>query len=294
MIHSAEESWIRSSRDPRELFDRGLEHFARGEVDEAIATLREGFFENVHMAPALLRIPFHPQDLWYPGPSASPDAARAYSDRERPRWQQVPSAVRFLRSLWNDPLVRREIESYINFCKSFQRTLTPRVRRDLAAERLKFTNPERIRRTQNEIVARIRELRFDLPPPPPRVMALEIPCADPAEASQFIRLLLGVQPGDGASPERARFILRGLEIEFVRRPGAAAIPLRVALRVDDIEFYARRAQDLDLDAEGSAPGGQSEDGSGVRRLIVHAPFGLRLELIEEREEEARDQRVSSR
>ena len=124
MIQSAEESWIRGSRDPRELFDRGLEHFARGETEEAVAVLREGFFENVHMAPALLRIPYRPQDLWYPGPSASPDAARAYARGERPRWQGVPNSIRFLRHLWNDPLVRRELESYVNFCKSFQRTLT--------------------------------------------------------------------------------------------------------------------------------------------------------------------------
>ncbi|MBN1417569.1 MAG: VOC family protein [Planctomycetes bacterium] len=281
MVQSPEESWIRSSRDPRELFDRGLEHFARGEVEEAIATLREGFFENVHMAPVLLRIPFRPQDLWYPGPSASPDAARAYADAERPRWQQVPSAIRFLRSLWNDPLVRREIESYINFCKSFQRTLTPRVRRDLASERLKFTNPERIRRTQNEIVARIRDLRFDLPPPPPRVLALEIPCADPEEGAQFLRLLLGVLPIDGEPAERPRFLLRGLEIVFVRRADAPPCPLRIALRVDDIEFYARRAQDLELAVEETG----SED--GARHLIVRAPFGPRFELIEEEEKEGR-------
>src|SRR5262245_58261914 len=125
-----------------ELFNQALESFTRGELAQAVARLRAGFFENLSIAPLLLREESQPPEIWHPGPQAAPRAAAEYAGRYRRLWDETPNGLAFLRSVWNDPLVRSELKNYVNLCKSLLSARPGRQQVDLLKERDRFLNPE--------------------------------------------------------------------------------------------------------------------------------------------------------
>jgi hypothetical protein len=275
------EATIRSP-DPRELFDRGLELFARGQVEASVATLREAFFGNLSIAPALLGMPADAGELWLPGPSASAEAAKDYARDKRRDWQAVPNGLRYLRCLWDDPLIRREIRSYTNFCKSYRRAPLdqPKVSAELTAERAKFTNERRIRSTQKEILDRIREYRFDLPPKPPRLSTVTLISPKAEAAAEFLRRVLGAAPMEHASTGSYSVALEGLTLRLVRGEGSPT-GVELTVEVDDFDYYVRRIEDEAIDpiaAQTTAPRN--------RYLVVSGPGGLLVRLVARDEESA--------
>ena len=270
-MNSSSDETIRAP-DPRELFDRGLELFARGRAEESVAVLRRAFFGNLFIAPALLGIPLEETAMWFPGESAGPEAAREYARERRRKWQSVPHALRYLRCLWADPLIRREIRSYTNFCKSFSRTdrVSPRLAAELLAEREKFTNERRIRSTQKEILKRIRAFRFDLPPGAPVLTEVALRVRKPEAAAEFLKNALGIPSVRHRSSGTWTFTLGSVMVRLAEGRGG---PVEFTLRTDDFDYYLRRVEDEGIEPvemETAAPRG--------RFLLLRAPGGLLLRL----------------
>jgi len=177
-----------------ELFNQALESFSRGEIPQAVARIRAGFFENLYISAVLLGEEYELQTIWYPGPQAEPKAAMEYAARYRRLWDESPNSLNFLRSVWSDPLVRSELKAYINLCKSLLNARPGRQQTDLLKERHRFTNPERIKRTQLEILQRIERANYRTPPERPHLPLVMLASNSPEESVLFYRTLLNVQP----------------------------------------------------------------------------------------------------
>lgn len=260
--------------DPRELFDRGLELFTRGAAEESVAALREAFFGNLYIAPLLLGMEVAPDAMAAPGPGGTAEAAREHVRAARSRWQAAPHALRYLRCLWNDPLVRREIRSYGNLCKSFARAQGAARLAEFAAEREKFINPRRIRSTEKEILERVRQFRLDLPPPLPRVCAVTITSRAAEDLAAFLSRVLGFAPVDRKADGARRFAFQGFELCVVAGEEESHAGCEIALRVADFDYYALRLQDEEITPCEASTGQRRE-----RFLVLALPGGLRLRLI---------------
>jgi len=260
--------------DPRELFDRGLELFMRGAAEESVAALREAFFWNLYIAPLLLGMEVAPGSMAAPGPGGTTEAAREHVRAARSRWQAVPHALRYLRCLWNDPLVRREIRSYGNLCKSFARAQGAARLAEFAAEREKFINPRRIRSTEKEILERVRQFRLDLPPPPPRVCAVTITSRAAEYLTAFLSRVLGFAPDDRKADGARRFAFQGFELCVVAGETESHAGCEITLRVADFDYYAFRLQDEEITPCEVSMGRRRE-----RFLVLALPGGLRLRLL---------------
>jgi catechol 2,3-dioxygenase-like lactoylglutathione lyase family enzyme len=177
-----------------ELFNQALDSFTRGEIAQAVARLRAGFFENLFMAAVLLKEEYAALTIWYPGAQAEPKAAIEYATRYRRLWDEAPHALDLLRSVWSDPLVRSELKAYVNLCKSLLNARPGRQQLDLLKERDRFLNPERIKRTQMEILQRIEKADYKTPSVRPHLPLVMLASSDPVASVQFYRSLFGVEP----------------------------------------------------------------------------------------------------
>ena len=261
--------------DPREMYDRALELFQRGMPEESVAVLREAFFGNLLIGPALLGMRTEDDGQWPEVPGGSAAAAREYAGARRAAWQAVPHALRYLRCLWQDPLVRREIRSYGNFCKSFARVQgSDRLAAEFAAERAKFTNRRRIRSTQKEILGRIRRLRFDLPPSLPQASAVTVRTRAPEELTAFIKKVLGIAPVERRASDAWAFELQGMELRVARDDAADPAAVELTLAVSDFDYYILRMED-----EGITPVEARTEQRRERMLLLDGPGGVRLRLV---------------
>lgn len=199
---------------PADLYREGLAAFRQGEISRAVAYLRAGFFENLYIAPILLGEEFEVQAIWYPGSQAEPSAARDFASRFAVDWQEVESSLRFLRHLWNDPLVRTELRGYINLCKSIRQARDERQRDELLRERSRFVSLERIKRTQLEILQRIQAADLRTPTGPPFLGLVMLSSRDPAASVVFFRKLFEVEPVkvSKVAGGYAEFQLQGIHI----------------------------------------------------------------------------------
>ena len=177
-----------------ELFNQGLESFTRGEIAQAVARLRAGLFENLYIAPILMKEDFQAQAIWYPGPQAEPKSAAEYATRYRRLWDETANSLDFLRSIWVDPLVRSELKAYVNLCKSLLNVRAGRQQLDLLKERDRFLNPERIKRTQMEILQRIENAEYRTPAERPHLPLVMLASSDPSASVRFYRNLFGIEP----------------------------------------------------------------------------------------------------
>jgi hypothetical protein len=261
--------------DPRELFDRGLEQFVRGRAAESVASLREAFFGNLFIAPLLLGRPVEASGLWVPGPSGSPEAAREYAREKRKSWQAISSALRYLRCLWDDPLVRREIRSYTNFCKSYSRSQqgTERLTAELMGERRKFTNQRRIASTQKEILKRIRAFRFDLPPALPELATVTLATAEADQAAEFLKRVLGAPLVHHQSTRSWSLTFGKLTVRIVTGETASS-GLELTLKVNDFDYYLHRIEDEEI-----VPVSSQTAIPRTSYLLIEAPGGFRLRLV---------------
>jgi len=181
----------------------------------------------------------------------------------------VAHALRYLRYLWNDPLVRREIRSYANFCKSFSRAPVDqsKVTAELMAERAKFTNERRITSTQKEIVNRIRTFRLDVPPVPPRLSTVTL-IAPKAEAiADFVRRVLGVSIAHHASSASWSATFEGLTVRLVSGEGSPA-GVELAVEVDDFDYYVQRVEE-----EALVPVSAQTESPRNRFMVLSGPGG---------------------
>ena len=156
--------------------------------------LRAGFFENLYIAPTLIGEDFYPQPIWYRSAGSEPQAAADYVTRYGRLWREMDDSLLFLREIWNDPLVRRELQSFLNLSKAILQAPDDGVRGEYVGETEWFTDLRRIQSTQTEILGRLQANSFSRPLERPGVAAICLAARDPARTVEFFRRLLNVEP----------------------------------------------------------------------------------------------------
>jgi catechol 2,3-dioxygenase-like lactoylglutathione lyase family enzyme len=257
-----------------------------------VLLLRGGFFENLYIAPLLLGEEFYPQRIWHASPEGEPRAAEEYAKRYGRLWDEEPGALPFLREVWNDSLIRAELRNFINLSKNLLNTGSDAEFADLLREREMFLNPERIKRTQSEILSRLTAAKLRLPVARPRLGLVLLASRSPGESVEFYRKLLEVEPRTTRTfaGGYAEFDFGGLRlsihgqdrvaVEDPYRLGTAPASLGwgaiFVFVVSDFDRYYRNAVDagleiLDVDLTSQ----------GKRSFVVKDPSGYLLEMTEE-------------
>ena len=281
-----------SVQSPAEFFNNSIGALQRGDLACSVASLRSGFFENLYIAPILLNEEFKTQAIWYPGPDSEPRAARDYVSRYRTLWTGVPTSIGFLKVVWKDPLVRNELKSYVNLCKILGRVNDGRQHNDLLKERARFANPERIIRTQAEILHRISNSDLDIPTQRPHLGLIMLSSLDTAASVEFYKKLFRIEPTRTKKIEGgyAEFEFQGINLaihgynqyghgdpyQLGPPPKSLGWGAFFVIRVDEFDRYYSAAikgeiEIIDCDLEHR----------GKRYFVVKDPSGYVFELTEE-------------
>ena len=277
-----------------EIFNAALEIFDHGDVEEAVSLLRAGFFENLYVAPVLLGERWERQPVWHPGDAAEPGAASEYTRRYGRLWAEKPGATDFLREVWNDPLVRGEIRSFINVSKAILQNPNPAHRDDLLRERRRFADLRRIRGTRRDIVARLASHVRRRPAARPRIGLILLASRDAEASVEFYRKLLGIEPVETSrlAGGFAEFELPGVRLGVHGHDRlAAGDPYRLGLPPESLGWGAIivvSVPDLDRCRERALAGGidvldEELEAPERRFFLVKDPSGYLIELTEERE-----------
>lgn len=286
--------------NPGEHFNSALEAFTSGELETAVACLRVGFFENLYIAAQLVGEEAHPQEIWYPGPEARPDAAMEYVERFGFDWKGSDAKMRFLQSVWSDPLVRRELENFISLSRALERAPDERTRNKLLDERLRYTDRGRIDATQAEILYRLRGGDLAGPSQPPVLDSLYLAAADPVESVEFYRKLLNIEPRETSRQARGcaefelsgfKLVIHGLDQQSEEdpfslgpRPASLGWGSVLVLGVQKLDGYleqARRHEIEILDSELEAGESMGPEAAGTTRFfVVKDPSGYLIQLEE--------------
>ena len=290
--------------NPADLFNSALEAFAAGELEVAVACLRAAFFENLYIAPHLIGEDYFQQEIWYPGDDAGPGAAGEYADRFGGLWKESRRTIRFLEYVWSDPLVRRELENFINLSRALLRAPDERARNELLDERLRYTDRGRIEATQAQILRRLRDLDHTSPTRPPALDSIYLAAANTEESVEFYRRLLNVEPRKTSRRARgcAEFELAGFRLvvhghdqqstedpyRLGPRPQSLGWGAMLVLGVRELDRYFENAhrngiEILDSDLEGAKTGAHGSAGKSVERFfLVKDPSGYLVEIAERR------------
>lgn len=215
---------LRSEPDhPYELFNSALEAFERAQLSRAVVLLRAGFFANLYIAPMLLGEEHHPQRMWYSSADGEPLAAREYLARYGRLWESRPEARLLLKETWNDPIVRAELRGFINLSRNLLTSRDVELA-DRLHQRSLFMSPQRLERTQSEILERLGKINLKVPAAKPRLALVMLASRDPAESSSFYSQLLGVAPREESlvSGGYVEFDFEGIHLAIHGRHHAAA------------------------------------------------------------------------
>jgi len=291
---------IARKENPGDLFNSALEAFTAGELEAAVTCLRAGFFENLYVAAQLIGEEFYPQEIWHCGDGARPDAASEYADRFGGLWRESRAKMRFLKSVWSDPLVRRELENFISLSRAILRAPDESSRDELLDERTHYTDRGRIEATQAEILHRLRSGDLAGPVQPPVLDSLYLAAADPVESVEFYRRLLNIEPQETSRRARgcAEFELPGFKLvihghdqrseedpfNLGPRPSSLGWGAVLVLGVSELNRYLEQARRngievLDSNIEDDSPI-DADRGADARFFLVKDPSGYLVELTE--------------
>ena len=277
---------------PFEFFNGSLDAFRRADLQEAVLFLRGAFFENLYIAPLLTGEEYHPQKIRYVGAEGEPRAADEYVRRYRRLWESVPGALQFLGEVWSDPLVRAELRTFISLSKSLLNTESDFQVARLIEERELFLSPERLRRTQSEIISRLTRGELKLPAKKPRLGLILLASRDPVASVEFYRKLLEVEPRSTSRAARgyAEFEFEGVHFAIHGHDRAAATdPYGIGpspqsfgwgaifvFAVADLDKYYTSATSSELEIIDS-----DLSSRGSRFFVVKDPSGYLVEITEE-------------
>ena len=275
-----------------ELFNQALASFRCGEIDEAVAYLRGGFYENLYIAPTLLGEEFFRQSIWYPGKESEPTAASDYFSTYGQLWREDERALRFLGNVWHDPLVRRELERYINVSKAILQARGDSQKSDYLRERQSFVDARRIRRTQSEIIGRLQANSFERPRERPRFALIMLAARDPKATVEFYRQLFELEPvrTSRLAGGYAEFELPGVRLgihghdrlatgdpyRLGSQPKSLGWGVVFVIRLTQFDRYYENAMNSGIEVLDS-----DLQTLGHRFFVVKDPSGYLLELTEE-------------
>jgi hypothetical protein len=274
-----------------ELFNSALESFLKREIEFAVTCLRAAFFENLYIAPSLIGEEYYPQNIWYSGADAEPEFASQYVARYGQLWRESDDSLVFLAEVWRDPVVRRELESYISLSKAILQAPDESSQAEYMGERLWFLDQRRIRGTQGEILSRLQRAPFQKPIEKPRFDSVHLASHEPATTVDFFRDLFQIEPVRTSRRARgyaefempgARLVIHGHDrlapgdpYRLGPPPSSLGWGVIFLLRVSEFDRYyenAGRARIVILDSDLTTP--------GERFFLVKEPSGYLIEISE--------------
>lgn len=126
-IKSALEAYERFSKDypedqgdPHHTFCWGLALYESGDQQGAVAKWRRACFENIYIAPLLLREPLPPEDIRLSTNLMWSDYAQEYIDLYGEVWKRAPEALSCLRRLWDDPEMQADVAHWLEIGKQLK------------------------------------------------------------------------------------------------------------------------------------------------------------------------------
>lgn len=146
-----EERYPGDPGEPHFLFNWGLALYAVGRLEEAVAKLRQGIFQNLYIAPLLLGRDVHQYPFQHWTETAEPDYAVSYLHWFGELWEAEPGALRFLERLWEDPELRADIRQYIRLSRELDATEAKARRAQLINARRELAR----RAPSQELIARV-------------------------------------------------------------------------------------------------------------------------------------------
>ncbi len=215
-------------------------------------------------------------------------------------WKGSNAKMRFLQSVWSDPLVRRELENFISLSRALERAPDERTRNKLLDERLRYTDRGRIDATQAEILYRLRGGDLAGPLQAPVLDSLYLAAADPVESVEFYRKLLNIEPRETSRQARGcaefelsgfKLVIHGLDQQSEEdpfglgpRPASLGWGSVLVLGVQKLDGYlaqARRHEIEILDSELDAGESMGPEAAGTTRFfVVKDPSGYLIQLEE--------------
>jgi len=99
--------------DPHHTFCWGLALYRGDEPAAALDRWREGFFQNLYVAPLLLDEPAPETDIWHSTNLEYPSYAEQYVDLYGTLWDRDPDARPVLHRLWHDPDTRTHVDRWL-------------------------------------------------------------------------------------------------------------------------------------------------------------------------------------
>ena len=115
-IDRAVEELERAGDDPDALYNLGLARFYQGEFPKSVNAFRRGLFENAYMMRELVELDGLPESPTYRGlhPKGldSEDAAFDYVERCGDLWRGRPILQRWLRAIYEHPVVQEELRRH--------------------------------------------------------------------------------------------------------------------------------------------------------------------------------------
>lgn len=161
--------FLRAGDDPDVLFNLGLVYFYRSDWLRSVSALRRAIFENLHLAARLSDVEPLADIPSYRGthPKAldTEDAAFDYDERCGDLWLGRPLLRRWLRAIYEHPLVRADVERHLGLLR---RLADPSVeageRARLEGEHTALRSESRLSATDKQVTAEVMARLFQPDP----------------------------------------------------------------------------------------------------------------------------------
>ncbi len=148
--------FMRAGDDPDVLFNLGLAHFYRADFVRSVGALRLGIFENLHLAARLSDAePLNDVPSYrgtHPKALDTEDAAEDYDERCGDLWAGRPLLRRWLRAIYEHPLVKADVERHLQILRRLvDEALEPGERARLEGEDTALRGETRLALTDKQI-----------------------------------------------------------------------------------------------------------------------------------------------
>lgn len=164
-VDHAVREWRQVGDDPDALYNLGLAYFFRGEFVRSVNTFRRAIFENLFLVARLTDAKIVSDVPRYAGAHYKgldcEDAAGDYLDRCGDLWDGRPLLTRWLRAIYEHPVVTADVSRHVRHLRSLVRDdLTPGNRARLEGENTALRGESRLAQTDREVAQSLCEQLF--------------------------------------------------------------------------------------------------------------------------------------
>lgn len=159
--------WQSVGDDPDALYNLGLAYFYRGEFLRGVNSFRRAIFENLFLVARITNSEIVPNVPTYSGTHYKgldhEDAAFDYLDRCGDLWRGRPLLCRFLRAVYEHPIVREDVRLHVEQLRLLvSQELSPGDRARLEGENTALRGEARLQRTDARVAQDVLQALFSI------------------------------------------------------------------------------------------------------------------------------------